>query len=203
MLAAVLLAAGQANRMGQLKQIMLWKEGRTLLQVSLDNILACSEITGAVRVVIGAEAEKVRPILAGYSDSRLELRQNPDYQRGMLSSIKTGLAGLPRNVEGFFIALADQPLISPAVYSRLSRAFRQESKKIVVPTYRSRRGHPVLLDRCFQEEIMGMPDRQGGLRPLVDRYREQLLLLDLEQPGIIIDLDNPADYHYYRRRENG
>jgi len=200
MLAAVLLAAGEANRMGQLKQIMPWKEGRTLLQASLDNLLACSEIRGPVRVVIGAQAEKVRPVLAHYSDSRLELRENPDYQQGMLSSIKTGLEVMPRAVDGFFIALADQPLIPPAVYCRMSRAFSQESKKIVVPTYRSRRGHPVLLDRCFLEEIMAMPDRQGGLRPLVDRYRELLLLLNLEEPGIIIDLDNTADYKYYRRR---
>lgn len=199
MLAAILLAAGEARRMKKLKQILPWKEGLTLVQASLENILACREIDGPVRVVIGAGADLVRENLDKYSDPRLEVHENPDYSRGMITSVKTGLAALPPEVDGFFVALADQPMISPQVYGCLARVFREGEKNIIIPVYQNQRGHPVLLSTVFLDEIWEMPDSPQGLRPLIDRHKEQVLFLELNDPGITIDLDCPEEYFRYRR----
>ncbi len=199
MIAAVLLAAGEGSRMKELKQTLPWKEGFNLAQASLEIILACKEIEGPIRVVIGAKADQVQKNFEKYSDSRLEIRRNQEYKKGMISSIKTGLESLPGEVEGFFIALADQPLISPGTYTELTRVFREGEHKIIVPVYRGNRGHPVFMSSDFLAEILEMPDSPGGLRPLLKRYQDQVLWKDVKDPGVTIDLDYPEDYFHYRR----
>ncbi len=201
MVAVVLLAAGCGSRMEKNKQTLPWKEGKTIIQASLENILACTEIEGPVRVVVGAESIRVQENLKKYSDPRLEIVKNPDYSRGMLSSIKAGLASLPEKIECFFIALADQPMISPGTYTCLLELFRRGKGKIIVPVYKNQRGHPVLISVSFLEEIRKMPDSPEGLRPLLRRYGDIVFWQEVNDPGITIDLDYPEDYFYYRREE--
>ncbi len=199
MIAAVLLAAGEGRRMKRLKQTLPWENELTLVQASLENILTCREIEGPIRVVIGAKAEQVRENFKKYSDPRLEIRRNREYKKGMISSIKTGLASLPGEVNGFFIALSDQPLISSGTYTELIRIFREGEHKIIVPVYQEKRGHPVLLSSGFLAEILEMPDSPGGLRPLLKRHQDQVLWKNVKDPGVTIDLDYPEDYFHYRR----
>ena len=202
MIGAVFPAAGEGKRMGSLKQLLPWEKDRTLAQVSLENLLESKEIDGPVRVVLGAGAERIERKIKKISDRRIQIRFNPDYQEGLLSSIRTGLRDLPRETEAFFVALADQPFIPGKIYDVLARTFREEKASIIVPVYRGKRGHPVLFSTCFLPEIERLPIQSEGLKILLNRYPGKIRVCTVMEEGIIRDIDYPADYKRFREDKN-
>lgn len=197
MLGAIILSAGQARRMGTLKQLLPWQGGQTVLDTVIKNTLACPDIDGPVILVLGAGAQAIRPALAPVSDSRLYIVENSDWPQGMLSSIKAGLGHLPPDCQGFMLILGDQPLVSCQVISALAAHFKAGSAPLIIPTFDGRRGHPVVVHRRFLPEIQSLTG-DVGLRELVNRYGQQVCYFEVGNQGILIDLDCPGDYAKYR-----
>lgn len=198
MLTAIILAAGEARRMGSLKQLLPWENGLTVLETVVQTVLVCPEVDDEVRVVLGAERDRIAAVLAKVSDPRLCIVHNPQYNKGMLSSIKCGIADLPAASRGFMIFLGDQPLIQPDLVTALARHWQQTMPDFLLPVYQGRRGHPVLVNSRYAEEILGMDDAEGGLRQLIRSCQERVRVLDVQTPSIHIDLDYPEDYRQYR-----
>ena len=198
MLTAIILAAGRATRMGTLKQLLPWEDGKTILETVVQTVLACPEIDDQVRVVLGAGSDKTAAVLADIADPRLQVLDNPNYLSGMLSSIKLGTAGLPTPSAGFMIALGDQPLIKPEVVELLTRHWLLTRPDFLIPVHNGRRGHPVIISSKYLEEIAGMDEAQVGLRDLIRRYPGRVEVLNVDDPAIHIDLDYPEDYQKYR-----
>src|ERR1019366_8846421 len=87
---AILLAAGESRRMGYPKP---------LLRVGAESFIARTTalalgVASRLVIVLGAHAERVRPAVA--PDSRIIVVENPNFDRGQLSSLKVGLAGVIR-----------------------------------------------------------------------------------------------------------
>lgn len=210
-LGAIVPAAGESRRMGTLKQLLPWADGRTILETVLFK-LARPPVAQLI-VVLGHEEKTVRQRLedgplgllfqreggrpAGGLAVQGEMVINPAYQRGMLSSIKAGLTRLEPTLDGFLLCPGDHPAFSLRTVEELVRVFAEGSAGIVIPTYRGRRGHPALFARHFVAEIMNLPE-ELGLRELSRRHPEEVREVDLDDPGILTDLDHPEDYARFR-----
>jgi len=148
-------------------------------------------------VVLGYREADVRPCLAG---TGVQYAINRDYRNGMLSSLKTGLASLSRNTEAILVALVDQPMVTSSLIDRLIAAWRTGEKGIVIPTYQSRWGHPILIGANYIPGIMQLDDSSPeGLRGFLESHRREVLEVPVEMPSILEDIDSPEDYQRLSR----
>jgi molybdenum cofactor cytidylyltransferase len=96
-------------------------------------------------------------------------------------------------VPGVFFSPADHPLFLPDTVRTLSRIFSDEAPPILAPTYQNRRGHPVIFHRSLFPELLEDALPQGA-RSVIQRYRTRRLEVPVDDPGILVDIDTPADY---------
>jgi len=183
----VLLAAGIARRMGTLKQL-LPLGGSTLLGITLDNILAVK--TGQVIVVVGAGAEETR-LIAGKPG--VEVVYNPRYRQGMSTSLRKGLEAVKPRYGLIMIALADQPLTSTRTYTRLVSRAAASLKGIALPVYKGQRGNPIFFKSAYLSRLKGLEGDVGG-RELLELYPEDILEIEVDDPGVVTNVNTSADY---------
>ncbi len=184
---AIILAAGSSRRMGSQKLLMPYGEG-TIIEKVVDQVLA-SRIDNLV-VVLGADHEKVRQAIA---DKPVKFCHNTDHEQGMFSSIICGLKSVPPEAEAVLIYLGDQPGIPPAVTNSVIEAYNEELYGIVIPVHSHRRGHPLLVDLKYRREIEKL-DLEQGLRALRHHFPQDVLEVEVDEPGILVDIDTPEDY---------
>ncbi|HKO58521.1 MAG TPA: NTP transferase domain-containing protein [Thermoanaerobaculia bacterium] len=184
MISAIVLAAGQATRFGQCKQLAR-VGGKALLQHALDNLRA-SHVDDVV-VVLGAHADEIREKV---SFDRERIVFNPHYADGMSTSIQAGLRAI--DAEGALIVLADQPFVAPATIDLLVEEHRRTRAAVVIPTYNGFRGNPVLVDRSLFAEMM---DIHGdiGCRAVFGDHPESIVRVPVDDRGVVTDIDTQAD----------
>jgi molybdenum cofactor cytidylyltransferase len=187
MIWAVVLAAGKSERMGSPK--MLLPFGRKTL---IENVVAgvMKFPVDGIFVVLGARRSEIERRLQAYP---IKPVFNPDFEQGMLSSIRKGLEELPAEARAVLIVLGDQPWTPAAVVERLVSGFEREGKGIVVPVHRGRRGHPVLIDLKYKREIMALAPTVG-LRELLLRHPDDILEVHVRTPSVLKDIDHPEDF---------
>jgi molybdenum cofactor cytidylyltransferase len=197
---ALLLAAGESVRMGTPKALLEW-EGRPLLVHQLA-ALQRSRIDECI-VILGREADRlrgfVRPILRPGWKTRAVINPRPD--DGKASSIRAGLAALSRPPEAILIAAVDQPLEAPLIDALLGTAEKEwmiprdgwPLRRIVIPTFDGKRGHPALFHGSLFPELLGVSEATEGLRRVVRRIPERVLEMPWERSGILLNLNTPAD----------
>lgn len=195
MISAILLAAGESRRMGRPKQLLEW-QGGTLLQHSLESLLK-SDADETI-LVLGHQAELIRNSLP---DFQIKIVVNHDYQKGMASSLRQGLLALDPGSEAFLVVLADQPDIGPDIVSRLIREFRQASPErgIVRPVSRGLPGHPVLFHIRYLQEALQLHGDVGA-RQIVAGHPAEILDIEVEDDGIVNDIDTPEEYREFMQR---
>lgn len=192
MICAVVLAAGLSRRMG-VQKLLLPFGGKTVIAHIVDQILA-SEVDETY-VVAGHEGERVSREL---SARRVTIVTNPDYESGMLSSVRCGLGALPEGCRAVLVALGDQPSVTSRLIGEMIRAFDKTDRRILVPTYEGRRGHPLLFSAGYRDEILSHYD-DVGLRGLLHAHPDDVFEMDVSISSVLCDMDNPEDY----RRELG
>src|SRR5690606_25585064 len=129
-----------------------------------------------VIVVTGHEAAAVKQALAG-----LEVRivHNPDYADGLSTSLKTGIAALPADVDGAIVSLGDMPRIEARHLDRLISAFSpKEGRGIVVPVHLGKRGNPVLFARAYFPELLAI-EGDTGARHIIAASASEVAEVDL------------------------
>lgn len=184
---AILLAAGESRRMGYPKPLLRID---TETFISRTTMLALS-VASRLVIVLGAHAVRVRPAIG--LNPQITIVENPNYERGQLSSLKVGLAEAIRaDADAVIVHLADHPLVLPATFRALVDEYCKTRRPIVVARYNGRRGHPVLFDRTVFAELMAAPEDQGA-RVVVNADAARVLYVDVADPGIVLDLDTPAD----------
>jgi len=189
---AVLLAAGAGTRLGLGPKALLRFQGRTLVEVLADVLLAggCREVVA----VLGADAEKVR---AATDLSRHRVIHNPDWARGMGSSFRAGVdAAAPE--DHVLIALVDQPGLTAETVTRLlasHRPGRVTAAAYPGPDGKLRRGHPLLLDSSLRAEAADTATGDAGARLFLQAHPELIDLVDCGDLSGGEDLDTPAQLH--------
>jgi len=111
----------------------------------------------------------------------------------MLSSVICGIRNLPEDVSSILVFPGDQPLISHATISGIIKKSLSSDKGIFIPVYKSRRGHPVLIDAKYKSEIMRL-DPDEGLRSLSASHSGDVCEIDTMDPGILKDFDTYEEY---------
>jgi molybdenum cofactor cytidylyltransferase len=187
-ISALLLAAGRGERMGGVKQLLPLK-GQRMVETSLHNLLASK--VDEIIVVLGFAADEIRPFVP--IAERVKVVVNPHFPEGMSSSIRTGMQEIDPRCTGVLIALADQPFIPAEVIDQLIEGFAAGEKGIVLPVYQGERGHPVILSRAYEAELVALRGDAGG-REIVRNHPEDCLEVVVASKGVLIDIDEPEDY---------
>jgi molybdenum cofactor cytidylyltransferase len=111
----------------------------------------------------------------------------------MLSSVQEGVAAADPATTLFLIALADQPSIPGALVAHLITVFEERRPGLLIPTFSGRRGHPLLIDARYRDEIAAL-DPDLGLRELLQRHPDDLLHLPVDVEAVVRDMDTPEEY---------
>jgi molybdenum cofactor cytidylyltransferase len=184
-IAGVILAAGGAQRMQQPKQALIWRGqplvhhvARAALEADLDPVV----------VVTGSAAGQVEAAVGGLP---VQVVNNPDWQTGQSSSVKTGLRALPAQTGAAVFLLADQPQIPAELIARLVETHAATLSPLVAPLVQGQRANPVLMDRATFADLFSLSGDQGG-RALFARYPVQWV--PWHDPAVLQDIDTPEDY---------
>ena len=186
---AILLAAGESSRMGQLKALLPWR-GQTLLEHQTAALLD----GGAERVVVvlGHRADELRPLLEG--NAGIVWTLNPDYRQGKTTSIRAGLSALdPAAVADILLLNVDQPR-SAADVARILSVHRARGCAFTVPTYQGKGGHPIVLSAALLPELRQISEETQGIKAIVRRRPESVNRTPLDNPEILLDLNTPEQY---------
>ena len=189
--AALILAAGSSSRMGQSKQ-MLDIHGEKLLIKTIEAFFAAGVTT--VIIVLGAEEKTHRDLI---SHLPVDVVHNSEWQRGMGSSLKTGIRKLTTDypsADAAIVSVCDQPLLSPQHIQALLARYDATAKKLIASEYSGAPGVPVLFHKSFFEGLMRLPDDQGAKKIILENIGEASLV---PFPGGEIDLDTMEDYRSF------
>ena len=182
----LLLAAGAGRRMGRPKALVE-VDGEPLVRrgVRLLTDGGCSPVV----VVVGAAAERVRPLCDG-----AQVVEAADWATGMAASLRAGLAAVEGLVDvgACVVALVDQPGVTPAGVARLRDAHR-DGARAAVATYAGRPRNPVLLDRSVWAEVAATAVGDEGARPWLRAHPELVVHVDCTDVGRPDDVDTPQD----------
>jgi molybdenum cofactor cytidylyltransferase len=189
LISAILLAAGESTRMGRTKQLLSFGES-TIFGETVKNLLA-AEIDELI-IVLGHDAEKLKNSLTS-SDPRITYVVNRQYREGISTSIKCGITSTNPETEAFLFALADQPLIRTEIMNLLIRRYTSGSTGIVTLAYRSARGHPVIISRKYQGDLLSLSGDVGA-RKILESHTDDVEIVEIDSPEILFDVDREEDY---------
>ncbi|MDD3094623.1 MAG: nucleotidyltransferase family protein [Candidatus Marinimicrobia bacterium] len=189
---AIVLAAGRSERAGLFKAAADLG-GKPLLWRSIESFAGICE---RIIVVGGYRFGDIQELLENMPG--LVIRENKNYEKGMFSSVQTGLHALQS--DAFFLLPGDQPLIAARTYRRMA----QQDADIVVPRYQGKKGHPVFFRASCIPEILAMPET-AVLRDYIHAHGK-VCILDVDDPGILMDADTPGDLerirdYYFKQRK--
>jgi molybdenum cofactor cytidylyltransferase len=187
LLGVVILAAGESARMGQPKQLLVYR-GKTLLRHAVESALALPNAPAVV--VLGAHATRIRQEL---NDLTVTVVENPDWQVGMGTSLRAGLNGLldaaPQTAAALFL-LCDQPYVTPELLRHLEMKWRHGAN-LAACQYESRLGVPAIFDASLFPELLALQGAEGA-RQVLAQHAGQVSAFPF--PAGAIDVDRPEDY---------
>jgi len=188
MIIGVILAAGQAKRMGQPKQL-LPLDGKPLIwQVAA---AACRSELDQVLVVTGAYAAEVELAVTGLP---LEVVHNQSWESGQSHSVVTAVLAAPAEAAAMLFLLADQPLVDEELINTLVRTYRRTGAAIVAPYWKNRRGNPVLFDLGAWCPALLQLTGDAGAKSILERNEASICRVQLSSGDAFQDVDTPAEY---------
>jgi molybdenum cofactor cytidylyltransferase len=189
-IAGIILAAGEARRYGQPKQVLTWRGepfvravAKTALETGLSPVIV---VTGAYGSDVASAVQDL-PVLVAH---------NPDWQSGQASSIRAGLSHLPypqdrAEVGGAIFLLADQPQVTPAILRALVGEHAATLSPIIVPMVLDQRANPVLFDCGTFPDLLTLEGDVGG-RGIFSKHKINYLLW--HDDALLLDVDTPERY---------
>ncbi len=175
---AVVLAAGYSSRAKTNKMALKIDDIAILQRIVMTLQQSCREVI----VVSGHYHEDIVALVGNMY--RVIVVKNNDYDQGMFSSIKTGLMFVD---EDCFITPGDCPLIHPSTINKML----ETDGCMVVPVYKGRKGHPLLVRQLLIEALKKEPIT-SNMKAFRNRY--PLTCLEVDDKGILVDIDTQEDY---------
>ena len=188
MIYGIILAAGEGKRMGKVKLTLPLGDKKLI-----EWVLQAAKLTPLDKYFLVVRPEDKEIIKIGKKWGA-EIVFNPDFRKGMSTSIKKALLKInTQEVEGFFLILGDQPLITSRIINKLIKSFSPGKGEIVVPYFKNKRGNPVLFDICWKDELMAVTGDVGG-RVLIKAHPEKIKRVNISDETILFDIDREEDY---------
>jgi molybdenum cofactor cytidylyltransferase len=192
--AAIVLAAGRARRFGAQKLLAPFGTS-TVVRTVVDTVRAAG--VDYLVVVVGPGSEAVRVAVGG---PPVVWAENAEPDRGLSSSVATGVAAMPPNVGAVLVVLGDQPTVSVQVMQRVVTAWRDGGGPVVAPRYRGLRGNPVLFDAALFGALGALVGEHGA-RDLIASDPTRVTMVDVPEPPPM-DIDTPGDYEELLKRRS-
>lgn len=186
-IAGIILAAGRSRRIGYPKALLPFND-RTFVENLVDLLRGAG--VDPIFVVV---SEPDRAAIVSRLPAGVLFAVNPHPEGGPVRSLSVGLTALGGVGHAALVAPVDQPVLAPETLARLLDAWRQRRAPIVVPRYAGDRGHPVVLARSVFPDVFRA---SGGttLRDVIDAHGDEVLDVDLDDPRVLLNVNNPADY---------
>ena len=182
-IAGVLLAAGIGTRFGGHKLLAPWRDGAAIAVAAARNLI--DALPDSVAVLRPGD-EILASLLAAEG---LRIVVNPNADGGMGTSLACGVAAA--EVDGWVIALADMPAIQPATIQAVAEAIAGGAE-LAAPVCHGERGHPIGFARRFRAALTALDGDRGG-RDILARHSNELRLIEVDDPGVLVDIDRAAD----------
>jgi molybdenum cofactor cytidylyltransferase len=201
---AIVLAAGQSSRFRaaggpDLTKLVAKLDGKPIVRRVVEAALATK--ARPVVVVTGYARESVD---AAVADLEVSFAFNPNFACGLASSLKAGLAAIPRDVVGALVLLGDMPWIEPQLIDALVDAFlARQGALAAIPLREGRRGNPVLLGRGLFEAAMRLTGDEGARRLIGALSASELVDVAAQHTSVTFDIDTPDDLATARRFRGG
>jgi molybdenum cofactor cytidylyltransferase len=184
---SIILAAGESKRMGSPKMLLPFG-GKTIIESIIDKVM--NSDSKDIIVVLGAEKEAIANKI---KNMPVRYCYNEKFKEGMLSSVKCGFNNLPFGFRAALIFPGDQPMISSEAINSVINAYLHSKKGLVIPVYKNKRGHPLLIDSCYIDEIKNISP-SIGLHSLAEKFADDVLEVETDDPGILDDIDTYEEY---------
>jgi molybdenum cofactor cytidylyltransferase len=186
-IAGVILSGGDSRRMGTPKALLSFQNETFLDRLIRVLSAACDPIV----VVVGRHAHQIR---SGIQRGREVLfAENPDPDRGMLSSLQCGLALVPSDAQAAMFLPVDHPNIEISTIETLAGRFRADRAPVIVPTYAGEHGHPVCIARELILELLALPP-EAKASDVIHRHVPRTLYIEVSDSAVVTDVDDPAAY---------
>jgi CTP:molybdopterin cytidylyltransferase MocA len=182
---AVVPAAGRSSRFGGMK-LLAPVAGEPLLQHTLRSLLD----GGVDEIVLVAAPDVSFAAVPLAADPRVRLVANEQPDRGMFSSIQTGLAAVPGGPDVILVLPADMPFVKASTVAAVGAA--AQSERVIVPLYEGRRGHPIALPVLFRRALLDA-DPTRSLKDALRTAGAPLVELSVDDPGVLRDVDVRED----------
>jgi molybdenum cofactor cytidylyltransferase len=180
----ILLAAGSAQRFGSHKLLHPLASGELVGVAAARNLVtALPDTLAIIRRGDSALAER-------YDALGLRVVENDRADQGMGRSLALGIE-VSADATAWVVALADMPWIAPQTILSVIQALT-DGASLTAPVFRGRRGHPVGFGKEWRERLLSL-DGDHGARQLLTEHPDQLLLLPMDDPGVLLDIDHQTD----------
>jgi molybdenum cofactor cytidylyltransferase len=188
----VVLAAGRSERFGAGRHKLAQPLGATsVLAQTLARAIASHLRT--VVVTTAAFVDVARSSVAARDVVVLPEAGSGAASLGMGASIAAGVRASPDSA-GWLVLPGDMPLVRPATLLAVARALDHHA--VAYAQYRGRRGHPVGFAAELYPELTELSGDEGARR-IIARY--PAFAVDLDDPGILVDIDTEDDLDALRR----
>ncbi len=200
----LILAAGYSSRMGTFKPLLPIGDMAAIERVS-DSLKKAG-----LETVIGVTGFKRERLSSIFAEKGIREVYNPDFEHGMFTSIRTGVAAAmadgAESPEGFLLLPVDCPLVPPEVIKQILKKHGEEPDAFIVPCYRGKKGHPLFIPAQYGPEIVAH-DGEGGLKTVMNRHEDRLIRLETGTEAVVLDMDTPEGYEevldFYRKQTDG
>lgn len=191
--AAIILAAGQSRRMGNVNKLVVEVGGTAMVRIVAD--AAAVSRVDQTYVVTGHEQQTVEDALAGLD---VICVYNDEFEQGLSTSLKTGISALDGDVGRVIILLGDMPMVEASMINRMLDASDAVSGSIIIATCNGKRGNPVLWPRIFFDDLLKI-EGDIGARQVIARNLDRLgevelgkaARLDIDTPDMLAGMGNP------------
>jgi molybdenum cofactor cytidylyltransferase len=191
MISGLILAAGESSRMNTPKAL-LQIQGQTFAECIFRKMQDAG--IRLATIVTGAHHAEIEAAVKG--KLRLEVVFNPLYQEGQLSSLKEGVRLLPTGSNAALIWPVDQPLVQTETVKKLMDTFQTERKRMTIPVYDERHGHPIICDMGAIRALLELRPTQTA-KVLQQLFADQISFVEVDDSGVTLDIDTPEEYQKY------
>jgi len=189
---AVLLAAGEGSRMGNIPKCLIQLDGLTLLQRQL---IALTEagvdevvvVTGHHHLAVGRELAALKSL------NPMRVIRNAHANEGQARSVRLGIETLGSDFDAVIMALSDQPFIDSQDIKALIATFKKRTAgEIILPMFNGQRGNPIMLSGSVMKTILAS-GAEMVCRNFMDQHPELVHPWQTQNDHYVVDVDTPED----------
>jgi len=196
MIACILLSAGSSERFGSPKALAKLHEVTVIEH--LQKLLLSTQV-GEVIVVLGAQADQIKPHLLNHKS--IKSVYNKDHNLGQTSSFKAGLLNVSKHVLGVMLLPVDYPFISVDSINLLNQCFLEQHPAVLIPTFKGKKGHPPLFSIDLRDEFLALGNEQG-LNTIAHAHQADTTILPVNDDGIIRTFNTKEEFESMKLSTN-